>query len=464
MSAPTVHTEQDPQFQRLLEYAAKEMERLHVPGVAVGILFEGREYVGGLGVTNVDHPLPVDADTLFQIGSTTKTMTATAAMRLVEQGKLDLETPIREYLPDLRMRDEEVTERVTLRHLFTHTGGWTGDYFEDMGPGDDALAKVVAKIGDLPQWTPLGAVWSYNNSGFYLAGRVIEVVTGKSYENALRELVLEPLGLKHSFFFANEIMTYRFAVGHEVRDEQPVVARPWALPRCAHPAGGVTSSVRDQLRYARFHLGDGTTPDGERLLTPESMQFMQSALAPAGNMAEEVGVSWLRKKVDGVQTVRHGGSTNGQKSAFVLVPARRFAITVLTNADRGGEVNDEVVKYTLQQYLGLSEPEPDLLHLPEEKLTAYVGNYAAALNTLELSVVDGGLLMKMVDHDPFPDKDATPPPPIPPVRLAFWREDQVITLDPPMKASRGDFLRDADGGIAWFRFGGRIHKREGTAG
>src|SRR5690242_13267635 len=119
MSAPTVHTEQDPMFQRLLEYAAKQMERLHVPGVAVGILFEGREYVGGLGVTNVDHPLPVDADTLFQIGSTTKTMTATAAMRLVEQGKLDLETPIREYLPDLRMRDEEVTERVTLRHLFT---------------------------------------------------------------------------------------------------------------------------------------------------------------------------------------------------------------------------------------------------------------------------------------------------------------------------------------------------------
>ena len=112
-----------------------------VPGVALGIVCEGREFMKGFGVTNVRHPLPVDEKTLFQIGSTTKTFTATAVMRLVEDGKLALDEPIRTYLPDFRMRDHEVTTRLTMRHLLTHTGGWDGDFFPDTGNGDDALAR-----------------------------------------------------------------------------------------------------------------------------------------------------------------------------------------------------------------------------------------------------------------------------------------------------------------------------------
>src|SRR5687768_12400291 len=107
------------------------MERLHVPGVAVGVQHEGKEHTAGFGVTNVDHPVPVDADTLFQIGSTTKTVTGTVAMQLVESGMLDLDAPVRTYLPDLRLSNEAVAGAVTMRHLFTHTAGWVGDYFED---------------------------------------------------------------------------------------------------------------------------------------------------------------------------------------------------------------------------------------------------------------------------------------------------------------------------------------------
>jgi CubicO group peptidase (beta-lactamase class C family) len=449
----------DSNFRQLSELVVDAMERLHIPGVAVGILSEDKEYTAGFGVTSTDNPFPVDADTLFQIGSTTKTVTATSVMRLVEMGKLALELPIRTYLPDLRLSQEDVAARVTLRHIFTHTGGWIGDYFDDLGPGDDGLTKIVSKMADLKQLTRLGEIWSYNNSGFYIAGRVIEVVTGKTYEAAIKELVLDPIGMQRSFFFATEVMTYRFVVGHEAKDEEgPVVVRPWALPRTVHPAGGIISSVKDQLRYAHFHLGDGTTEDGTPLLTPKSLAFMQSPLAAAGNMADAVGVSWMLRSIGGTCIVEHGGATIGQVSAFKMVPERGFAITVMTNADRGGELNQEVCAWALRRYLGVAEPAPVLLNLPSEQLSAYVGKYDASLDTLELNVSNGGLVMQLHPKD-FLDVKPRPEGPSP-VRLAFFAEDRVIVLDPPMKDSRGEFLRDSDGNITWLRFGGRLHARQ----
>ena len=153
-----------------------------------------------------------------------------------------------------------------MRHLLTHTGGWYGDYFADPSRGDDALERILPELAELPQLAPLGQIWSYCNSGFYIAGRVIEVLTGRPFESAARELVLEPLGMSSSFFFSEEVLSHRFAVGHRDEDGQTIVARPWALARAASVAGGITSNVRDLLRYARFHLGQEPGP-----LTRESI-------------------------------------------------------------------------------------------------------------------------------------------------------------------------------------------------
>jgi CubicO group peptidase (beta-lactamase class C family) len=114
-----------------------------------------------------------------------------------------------------------------MRHLLTHTCGWQGDYFEDLGRGEGALVRMVDRTGDLPQITPIGEVWSYNNSAFSLAGRVIELVTGKSYEEALKDLVLDPLDLSPSYFFAEDVLTHRFAVGHNTRaDGEMILEHP----------------------------------------------------------------------------------------------------------------------------------------------------------------------------------------------------------------------------------------------
>src|SRR5512140_2700269 len=109
----------DPRFTELCRFVEPEMARLHVPGVAFGVIEAGQTDTAGFGVTNVENPLPVHEATLFQIGSISKTVTATAAMRLVEQGLLDLNVPVRTYLPGLRLADEDVATRVTMRHLFS---------------------------------------------------------------------------------------------------------------------------------------------------------------------------------------------------------------------------------------------------------------------------------------------------------------------------------------------------------
>src|SRR5215213_12039189 len=137
------------------------MARYHIPGVAIGVLYQGEEYVRGYGVTNVDEPEPIDGDTLFRIASTTKTFTGTTVMRLVEQGLLDLNAPVRTYLPDFRVADEIASERVTLRQCLNHSAGWLGDDFETFGRGADALTRYVANMASLPQLTPLGQVFAY---------------------------------------------------------------------------------------------------------------------------------------------------------------------------------------------------------------------------------------------------------------------------------------------------------------
>jgi CubicO group peptidase (beta-lactamase class C family) len=209
------------------------------------------------------------------------------------------------------MRDPEVTTGLTMRHLLTHTGGWDGDFFPDTGNGDDALARYVKLMADLPQLAPLGTILSYNNAAFSLAGRVVEAVTGKTYEAALDELVLGPLELKYSFLFPADVLTHCFAVGHATIADKTVVLRPWQLTRACGPAGGITASMIDQLRYARFHLGDGTSEDGARILTAESIAMMQTP-GNAGMLDIKMGLAWMTRDIGGIRRVFHGGGTYGQ--------------------------------------------------------------------------------------------------------------------------------------------------------
>ena len=415
-------------------------EEQRVPGVAVGVLQDGHERHEGFGVTSVDNPLEVTPDTRFQIGSISKTFTGTAAMYLVAEGELDLDKPVREYLPDFELADSAATEGVTMRHLLAHTGGWAGDYFDDTGWGDDAVAEYVGRMRILPQLTPLGDLWSYNNAGFAVAGRVIEVVTGERFEDVVKRLIFDPLELASSTYWPWEVMTERFVVGHVTEDDEVRVARPWPVGRSAHPAGGIVSTTRDLLRYARLHLDP-----------PPELAPMQEPQAAAAEEGEWVGLTWYGE--DEFGTIRHGGGTMGQLSMLVLQPRTGLAVAVLTNHAPNGL---QVIGAALGA-AGLKGPEPEPVH--DAPVDEYAGVYETKMGRVTITADGDGIRIESEPFGGFPTPDTPPPPASPPADASFYSRERWIITGGPWDGVRGHFIRSDRGELAWLRLGGRLYRR-----
>jgi CubicO group peptidase (beta-lactamase class C family) len=239
--------------EKLAEFVAVTAKEFDIPGVAVGVLAGGQEFVASHGVTSLENPLPVDDKTLFPLASVTKSFTATAMMRLVAEGKVDLDAPVRRYVPELRLADEAAAARITVLNLLNHTAGLDWNLIDTDG-SDGSLAAFVAKLNELTLIAPPGARASYSQAGYNLAGRVIEKVTGLPFEKAVAALVLEPAGLSNTFFDHDDVMIRRFAVGYNRGEDGSMrAARPWTSWRAGaqanYPGGGSVSSVSDLLRW-----------------------------------------------------------------------------------------------------------------------------------------------------------------------------------------------------------------------
>jgi CubicO group peptidase (beta-lactamase class C family) len=449
---------------RLSSVVTKAMDRFTVPGVSVGLLLDGEEHYVSEGTTSVEFPLDVDERTMFQIGSTTKTYTATALMTLVEEGKVDLAERVTTYLPKFKLGDANALAELRVRHLVTHTGGFLGEYFDELGRGDDALRRTVARMRtQTPQLTAVGRLWSYNNSGFYALGRIIEEVTGQRYEDVINQRILVPLEMDQTFWFAEDVFTYKTALGHDLKvDGSLRIARPWGLTRGANPAGGIVSTAVDQLKYARLHLGMGPSTKDKRVLKPATIKRMQKPLAKIGyGLADDVGISWLIDDYGGTRVVKHGGSINGHMSEFLLVPSSGFGLTVLTNGTRGHEVGGTVIKWCLDELLGLRRPEAEVKPLSAAKVAEYVGRYPMSAGEYVLTPDDGGVHVtfevkkELLEADP--DVAAQLPPPF---RLAFVGKDRAVTQGERNAGARVEFFRDDSGTVEWMRSGGRIYPRQ----
>ena len=441
----------------------KAMKELAIPGAAVGLIYPGGEYVRGYGVTNVDYPTAVDGDTLFRIGSTTKTFTGTALMQLVEKGKVDLDAPVRRYLPDFAVADRTASRQVTVRNLVQHCVGWNGDDIEDFGPGTDAIELYVASMTRLPQLTPVGSTFAYNDSALVVVGRIIEVVTGQPFESVIAGSVLAPLSLGHTGLFTEEMIGLNFAASHNVVKGKPVPEPAfWPVPRSINPTGGMISSAADQLRWARFHLGDGRPPGGgKRLLSRRSLEAMRSNPGPGGTLLDELegmGITWmLRPSAEGERIVQHGGNWPGQSSGFMMVPSRGFAITLLTNSTGGPTLTGSLFgeDWLLRSFAGVSNPPAVPQDRSAAELAPYEGRYKVSnigvdghWSHIQIKLVADSGRLKVVG-------------PIAAAAFAFYRDDYLLEFDADGKpdGGRSNFIRDADGKVVWLRSHGRLLKR-----
>jgi CubicO group peptidase (beta-lactamase class C family) len=315
------------------------LDRWPTAGLAVVILRDGEPvWFSGYGVADCASRAPVTADTVFRIGSVTKTMTAVAVMQLWEQGLVDLDVPVAEYLRSFGLTPVRADlPPVTLRHLLTHTAGlgywrrWSDLLRPAVGSGD--ATRSVQPMADyyrrgLPVEVAPGTKWMYSNHGFATLGQIVEDVTGEPFARYLRAHVLAPLGMERSDLVRSERVTAGHATGYVVRARGLV---PAVDREVATPAGGaVRSTPQDMARYATALLHGGANEHGT-VLEPDTLGLMFQAHHQPDPRVPGYGLSFELGEEDGHRTVGHGGVLSGFLTQMTLAPDDGVGVVVLAN-------------------------------------------------------------------------------------------------------------------------------------
>lgn len=402
-----------------LKELAKQFD---VPGVSVAVLTDDGIETAVTGVLNKNTKVAVTPDSLFQIGSNTKVYTTTLVMQLVDDGLVDLDKPVVTYLPKFKLKVPDA-EKIKVRHLLTHTSGIEGDYFADFGRGEDAVEKYVNSLRRIGLSHPIGKMWSYSNAAFVTAGRLVEVVTGLTWDDAMRTKIFEPAGLTEHATLPGDAIVFRAAAGHMHRagEKKASLAKPWAMPRSCGPAGATPcASARDVVRFASIHINDGRADNGAQILSPASTKLMQTEQFkfPATETGA-MGLGWIlddwatSKRSKGptrAKVIWHNGGTIGQLSFLWVLPERRVAVCVLTNADSGPALADVVSRELFKDRFGIERPTmPEVPAKPVAlDLAKYVGKYSRLNSDIEVGVLDDKLKITMTLGNLVGEEDHAP--------------------------------------------------------
>ncbi len=434
------------------DVVADSMRRWGVPGVAVGTISPERRETWTFGVTALDTRHPVRADTAFQIGSVTKPFTATLLAILAERGRMALDSPVIDYVPDLSLADPEAARLIKVRHLLTHQAGFWGDWFEDFGLADDAIERFVAQYYRLPQMFEPGAMWAYNNCGYILAGLVASRVTGVTFERSLSDLLLKPLGLEHTFLSAAKAIAYPVAVGHTVDSEnrQPEIARHFLRPRARNPAGGILASIEDVLSFAELHL----LAHGP-VLSRVAVDRMHQRIVDTFEYQTSWGLGFKVESYGAVEIVGHGGATNGFRALLQMAPSERFAVAILTNSDGGNQLATEIANWILKEQLNIQPTEPPTIELDESEAKRLSGTYVQPYGRIEIKASGGQLEFRQISDSPYSETSGE--------QVGEWQglrsvgDRRMVVAGGDLKGSQLKLWDAADGSIRFLQAGGRLY-------
>lgn len=360
---------------RVDDYAHQFMAERHIPGVAVAVMKNGKVVkIKGYGVASLEHNVPVSTDTVFEIGSVSKQMTAAAIMLLIEEGKVSLDEKISAYLPNT----PESWRDVTVRHLLTHTSGIKSYSSLD---GFELLKRLnVADFIKLLSLHPLeyipGERNIYSNTGFSLLAYIIEARSGKPYIEFMRERIFRPLGMNKTDDRDPEYIILNRATGYEWRGDR-YAGRSWDLTDLKG-AGSIVSTINDMVKW---NIG----LDGGSFLKPASKAEWWKRFIFNDGKPSVYGFGWRISDVRGHRLTGHTGQTAGFTSANFRYPDDRITVTVLTNTGEtgnGGLMAARIAKLyipsmSLAAMKPIDDPIPTLTEKGLQALTARLENRAA---------------------------------------------------------------------------------------
>jgi CubicO group peptidase (beta-lactamase class C family) len=360
---------------------------------------------------------------------------------------------------------------MTVKNLLNHTAGLDWRLIVDTGDGDDALAQFIDRLAELKQIAAPGTRASYSQVGFSIIARIVEKVTGETFEHAVQTLALEPLGLSSTFYSMDDVLARPAASGHNADENgELTVAREWKDNRANNGGAGIASSVSDLLRWARFHLGDksvvtGPSADGAEVL-PDAVRLQMQVPTveiPSSTLGDAFGLCWFLKDIGGVGTVGHGGSGNGQFVDFLLVPERGFAIVSAANAGPAGvPCNTELVRWALEHYLGVAEKDPEPEPYDAARAAEIAGAYENDAMTFTITADGTSLSLEVLIRPEIrAASDVQLPADYPPFPFGLLPGDgdQYIVTGGAMKGQRGFFGRDENGAVTGVDLAGRLFNR-----
>lgn len=412
-----------------------------VPGLAVAIVKDGQViYEKGFGYRDTEKKLPVTPDTVFAIGSASKAFTTFVMGTLVDEGKLDWDKPVATFLPGFRLHDRVATEQLTPRDMVSHRSGLPRHDLSWYNATELSRKELVERLPYMEATYPLRSRWQYNNFMFLTAGYLVEQVTGRSWEDNVRERIFQPLGMTNSNFSVHDSQkSADFALPYrENNDDEKIELIPFREITNMGPAGSINSSIRDVSKWVQVHLSGGKASGGKAgdkqiigpatLIDIHSPHMVLTATPERPELSQaSYGLAWFIDAYRGHLRVAHGGNIDGFSSLVTLLPNDDLGMVILTNKDGTG-VPELLVRHTLDRLLKLdpidwngealakrdagrviakqAEAKKDTVRKPgtkpAHKLAEYAGDYAhPAYGPLKIEV-DGERLKAVYNHLSMP--------------------------------------------------------------
>lgn len=471
---------QKPDLQKLEAYIQKCMAEWEIPGMAVGIVKNDTLiFAKGFGVREIGKPEKVDENTMFGIASNTKAFTSAALATLVDEGKINWDDRVTNYIPYFELYDPFVTHEMTIRDLLCHRSGlktFSGDLLWDATTY--TRDEIIRRIKYLKPVYSFRSHYGYSNLMFLTAGEIIPKVTGKSYDDYVKEKFFEPLGMKNTNLTIKKHSDYKnLAIPHAKNEGKLVTVKYISWDNIA-PAGGINSTVNDMSKWIKMQLNNGTQ-DNHLYFTKEAQSEMWSAhtvediskfdeyMFPSMHF-HSYGLGWDLFDYHGKKIVNHSGGLDGMISQLVLVPEEKLGFVILTNSinylpytlmysildrflstEEGKDYSSILVKYVKANEQNKiknaleAEQSRDKNSKPSLELEKYCGTYGGDLyGNATITLKNGKLNLQFV---PAPDFFSV---------LEHWQYDAFVVEFknfPSLPKGKVNFILNQNGEVDEFK-------------